>query len=121
MRPAGVWRRPGKPHAVGESETEHPGEHLIGAGSVKAVDYYDFRRLRLADAAIAAQAQHMLGVAVTRTVARNRLHGKERVPSFAAQALHYVDGGDIDVTLGTAVMGFAGENRRDVPRRDGAS
>ena len=65
--------------------------------------------------AIAAQAQHVLGVAVPRTVARNRLHGEEREPSFAAQALHDVDGGDIDVTFGTAVMRFAGEDRRDVP------
>ena len=57
----------------------------------------------------------MLGVTVAAAVTRNGLHGEEREPSFPAQPLHDVDGGDIDVTLGTAVMGFAGEDRRDVP------
>src|SRR3546814_3013084 len=79
-----------------------------------AVDDDDFRRLRLADAAIPAQAQHMLGVAVAAAVTRNRLHGEEREPSFPPQPLHDVDGGDIDVTLRPAVMGLAGEDGRDM-------
>jgi len=29
--------------------------------------------------------------------------------------MHYDDGGKIDATLGTAVMGVTGENRQDVP------
>ena len=69
----------------------------------------------LADAVVPAQAQHMLGVAVATAVARNRLHREEREPSFPAEPLHDVDGGNIDVALGTAVMRFAGEDGRDVP------
>src|SRR3546814_11266446 len=93
--------------AVGADETEHSGEHLVAAGSVMAVDDDDFRRLRLADAAIPAQAQHMLGVAVAAAVTRTRLHGEEREPSFPPHPLHAVDGGDIAVTLRPAVLGLA--------------
>ncbi len=103
--------------AVGADETQHPGEHLVAARTVMRIDDDDFRRLRLADAVIPAQAQHMLGVAVAAPVTRNRLHGEEREPSFAPQPLHDVDGGDIDVTLRPAVMGLAGEDGRDMTQK----
>jgi hypothetical protein len=59
----------------------------------------------------------VLGVAHALAVARNRLHGEEREPSFPAQPLHDLDGGDIDIALGTAVMRLAREDRRDVTKR----
>src|SRR5690606_16010272 len=48
------------------------------------------------------------------TVTRNRLHGEEREPSFPAQPLHDLYGGDVNISLRAAVRGFAGEDRRDV-------
>ena len=38
-----------------------------------------------------------------------------REPSFPAQSLHDVDGGDVNVTLRAAVMRFAGEDGWNVP------
>src|SRR3546814_17715208 len=89
--------------------------HLIGAGPVMTVHDDDFGRLRLADAFIPAQAQHVLGVAMAAPVARDRLYGEERKPSFPAQPLHDVDGRDIDIALRPAVVRLAGEDGRDVP------
>jgi hypothetical protein len=60
-----------------------------------------------------AQAQQCC-VAVAASVTRHRLHGEERKPSFPAQPLHDVDGRDIDIALGTAVMRLAGKDGRDV-------
>src|SRR3546814_7575389 len=59
--------------------------HLIGAGPVMTVHDDDFGRLRLADAFIPAQAQHVLGVAMAAPVARDRLYGEERKPSFRSE------------------------------------
>ncbi|RCW81824.1 hypothetical protein C7476_1095 [Phyllobacterium bourgognense] len=56
------------------------------------IDDDDFSSLRLADAVVAAQAQHVLGVSVTGAVARNRLHGEEREPSFPANTRNIVEG-----------------------------
>lgn len=101
-------------HAVGADEAQHACEHLIGRCSVVAVDDDDFRRLGLADAVIAAQAQHMLGVAVAAAVARDGLHGEERKPSFLPQLLHDLDGGDVHIAVRPAIMRLAGEDGRDV-------
>jgi len=48
---------------------------------------------------ILAQAQHVLGVAVTAAVARNRLDREKGEPSLPAQPLHDVDGGDLDEAI----------------------
>mgnify|MGYP003119636756 CR=1 FL=1 len=79
-----------------------------------AVDDDNLGGFWLADASIPAQTQHVLGMAVTASVTRNGLHGEERKPSFPAQPLHDVDGGDVDITLRTAVVRFAGEDGRNV-------
>src|SRR3546814_730187 len=102
-------------HAVRADEAQHSGEHLIGAGPVMTVHDDDFGRPRLADAFIPAQAQHVLGGAMAAPVARDRLYGEERKPSFPAQPLHDVDGRDIDIALRPAVVRLAGEDGRDVP------
>ena len=78
------------------------------------IDDDDFRRLGLADAVIAAQAQHMLGVAVAAAVTRDRLDGEEWEPPFLPQPLHDLDGGDVDIAVRPAVMRLAGEDGGDV-------
>ena len=78
------------------------------------IDDDDFCRLRLADTAIPAQTQHVLGMAHPLAIARNRLNGEEREPSFPAQPLYDLDSGDVNITLRAAVMGFAGKDGRDV-------
>ena len=57
----------------------------------------------------------MLGVAVAAAVARDRLDREEWEPPLPAQPRHDVDGRDIDVAVGTAVVRLAGEDGRGVP------
>ena len=68
------------------------------------VDDDDLRCLGLADAIVAAQAQHVLGVAMTAAVARNGLDSEERKPSFPAQPLDDLDGGYMDIAVRPTVM-----------------
>ena len=61
------------------------------------------------------QTRLRITMAMAAAIAWHRLNGEEREPSFPAQSLHDVDGGDIDIALRAAVVRLAGEDGWNVP------
>ena len=92
---------------VGANEPEEAGQQLVRRRAVVAVEQYDLAHFAFAgglDGGVVAQANQVLGVLAAAWVTHQSLANFERVEASIAQAVDDLDGGDVGVALGDAIV-----------------